>query len=110
MDGLNIDTISKDRHTLNVQLNQQPPTVDFVTPLDPSRVSVGGPWVALTDYSYVFSFENTNPDDLIMRIQAPYSQRQLDNRGVSDNDVFLALFDTMRGGWVIDTDQSTNRR
>ncbi|KAG0140502.1 hypothetical protein CROQUDRAFT_674614 [Cronartium quercuum f. sp. fusiforme G11] len=109
-DGLNIDTISTNPHTLNVELNQQPPSTDFVTPLDPSRRPVGGPWVPLTGYSYVMSFENSNPDDLIMRIQVPYNQDQLNARGVSDSNVYLALYEPMRGGWVIDVDRSENRR
>lgn len=109
-DGFNVDTISANRHTLNVQLNQRPPSTDFVTPLDPSRSPIGGPWVSLTNYSYVMSFENANPDDLIMRLQVPYNQNQLNSRGVSDGNVYLALYEPMRSGWVIDMDRSENRR
>ncbi|KAH9810434.1 hypothetical protein DFH28DRAFT_903058 [Melampsora americana] len=109
-DGLNVDAISSNRHTLNVQLNQRPPSTDFVTALDPSRSPIGGPWVPLNNYSYVMTFENANPDDLVMRLQVPYSQSQLNSRGVSDSNVYLAIYEPMRSGWVIDMDRSENRR
>lgn len=95
---------------MKVELNKKPPTTNFVTALDPSRSPVGGPWVPLHNYSYVLTFENSNPDDMIMKIAAPYTQQMLRARGVSDNNVYLAIYEPSRGGWVIDTDHSENRR
>ncbi|CAH7686730.1 hypothetical protein BY996DRAFT_1274162 [Phakopsora pachyrhizi] len=107
-DGLILDTISFNPHSLSVATNLNPANSAFVTAADPSRNILGGKWAPLTKYSYNISFQNEIPDDMIVKISVPYKASEFPKQ--LDGNVYIGVFEPKRGGWVIDVDRTENRR
>ncbi|KAK1716826.1 uncharacterized protein BDZ83DRAFT_587064 [Colletotrichum acutatum] len=80
-DGLALDLFSPKNRTLVVQQNLTPLPGNFVTG------TTGGPFMALQNYSYVISLNET-ANDLIAKIEIPYDPTALATIGIQESNTY----------------------
>ncbi|KAF8740468.1 AAA domain, partial [Rhizoctonia solani] len=108
-DGLHLLLYSPSAQNVSIEKKDQPSAPSgFVTPLDSAAVSLGsGSWMAMYNYSWSINFESQSADDVIATIEVPYSRETLQELGIRYENTFVAKFDSIRGGWVIDTSKAS---
>lgn len=103
-----IDTYSAKPHNLTVIRNRPSATADFVTTLDTTTDAFAGPWLALKKYSYKLQVDDgqTDPDDMIAKLEATFDPSQLQTQNILVSNVYLARYNATRAGWVIDAERA----
>ncbi len=94
-DGLALDLFSPKNRTLVVRQNTSPLPGHFVTGTS------GGPFIALSNYSYVIKMNET-ANDLIAKIEIPYDPAALTLLGVQEGNTYVGRLAADRMSWVID--------
>lgn len=94
-DGLALDLFSPKNRTLIVQQNKTPLPGHFVTGAN------GGPFVALSNYSYIIRMNET-ANDLIAKIEIPYDPEMLGKMGVQEANTYVGTLASNKKSWVID--------
>ncbi|TVY71549.1 hypothetical protein LSUE1_G006174 [Lachnellula suecica] len=94
-DGLQLDLFSPKSRTLEVQQNKSPLGAQFVTG------NTGGPFVALSNYSYIIKMNET-ANDLIAKLEIPYNPAMLSTMGVSQANTYVATLAADQKSWAID--------
>ena len=94
-DGLALDLFSPKARTLVVKQN--------LSPLPPQFVSgtTGEPWIAISNYSYQISFNET-ANDLVAKIEIPYDPENLKSLNVSEENTYVGRLSTNGQSWIID--------
>lgn len=93
-DGLALDLFSPKNRTLVVKQNQTPLSAKFITG------STGEPFVALSNYSYVISMNET-ANDLIAKIEIPYDPTVLAGMGIQEANTYVGTLAPDGKSWVI---------
>ncbi|KAH9204543.1 hypothetical protein DL95DRAFT_398390 [Leptodontidium sp. 2 PMI_412] len=94
-DGLALDLFSPRNRTLVVKQNTAPFGAQFVTG------ATGGPFVALSNYSYIIQMNET-ANDLIAKIEVPYDPEMLNAMGIQEADTYVATLASDKKSWVVD--------
>ena len=94
-DGLALDLFSPKNRTLAVRQNTRPLPGHFVTGTS------GGPFIALSNYSYVMKMNET-ANDLIAKIEIPYDPAALALLGVQEGNTYVGRLADDKMSWVID--------
>ena len=94
-DGLALDLFSPKNRTLVVRQNTSPLPGHFVTGTS------GGPFIALSNYSYVINMNET-ANDLIAKIEIPYDPAALARLGVQEGNTYVGRLADDRMSWVVD--------
>lgn len=94
-DGLALDLFSPQNRTLVVGQNNNPLPGHFVTG------TTGGPFVALSNYSYMVKM-NEPANDLIAKIELPYDPGVLNQLGVHEANTFVGTLAADGQSWVVD--------
>lgn len=94
-DGLALDLFSPKNRTLVVRQNTSPLSGHFVTGTS------GGPFIALSNYSYVIKMNET-ANDLISKIEIPYDPAALARLGVQEGNTYVGRLADNRMSWVVD--------
>ncbi|KAG7291190.1 hypothetical protein NEMBOFW57_001202 [Staphylotrichum longicolle] len=94
-DGLALDLFSPKNRTLVVRQNTKPLPGHFVTG------TFGGPFIALSNYSYVIKM-NESANDLIAKIEIPYDPAALALLGVQEGNTYVGRLADDKMSWVID--------
>ncbi|KAK1622323.1 hypothetical protein BDP81DRAFT_334681 [Colletotrichum phormii] len=93
-DGLALDLFSPKNLTLVVQQNLMPLPGNFVTG------TTGGPFMALQNYSYVISL-NESVDDLIAKIEIPYDPTALASIGIQESNTYVGTLAGDKKSWIV---------
>lgn len=93
-DGLALDLFSPKNRTLVVKQNNSPLGAQFITGTS------GGPFVALSNYSYMIQMNET-ANDLIAKIEVPYNPVMLSMMGVPEANTYVATLSADKKSWVI---------
>jgi hypothetical protein len=94
-DGLALDLFSPKNRTLVVKQNTSPLSAQFVTGTN------GSPFVALSNYSYVITMNET-ANDLIAKIEVPYDPVMLNKMGIQEANTYVATLSSDKKSWVVD--------
>jgi hypothetical protein len=87
-DGLALDLFSPKNRTLVVKQNTSPLPTQFITG------TTGGPFVALSNYSYIIQMNET-ANDLIAKIDVPYEPDEV-SQGSAVTQCALPLIKTIK--------------
>ncbi|OCK78723.1 hypothetical protein K432DRAFT_301395 [Lepidopterella palustris CBS 459.81] len=98
VDGLALDLISPLNRTLVVQQNTSPLSGSFVTG------SNGEPFMALSNYSWVISVNET-ANDLIAKIELPYDPEILSQMGIDQSNTYVGTLAADKKSWIISESQ-----
>ncbi|KAF4777822.1 hypothetical protein HER10_EVM0008171 [Colletotrichum scovillei] len=93
-DGLALDLFSPKNRTLVVQQNLTPLPGNFVTG------TTGGPFMALQNYSYVISL-NESANDLIAKIEIPYDPTALAAIGIQESNTYVGTLAGDKRSWIV---------
>jgi len=93
-DGLAIDLFSPKNRTLVVKQNTSPLPGNFVSG------NSGEPFVALSNYSYIVQMNET-ANDLIAKIEIPYTAEQLNKFSVQEANTYVATLAPDKMSWVV---------
>ncbi|KAK7447130.1 hypothetical protein Landi51_07005 [Colletotrichum acutatum] len=93
-DGLALDLFSPKNRTLVVQQNLTPLPGNFVTG------TTGGPFMALQNYSYVISLNET-ANDLIAKIEIPYDPTALATIGIQESNTYVGTLAGDKRSWIV---------
>ena len=94
-DGLALDLFSPKNRTLTVQQNTSPLGAQFISG------TTGEPFVALSNYSYIISMNET-ANDLIAKIEVPYDLKSLNAQGIQEANTYVATLSADKKSWVVD--------
>ena len=97
-DGLALDLLSPKNRTLVVKQNKSPLSGTFVTG------SSGEPFMALANYSYVVTMNETSRD-LIAKIEVPYDPNALEVMGVDPANTYVGTLSADQKSWVVSESQ-----
>ncbi|KXH53663.1 hypothetical protein CSIM01_07701 [Colletotrichum simmondsii] len=93
-DSLALDLFSPKNRTLVVQQNLTPLPGNFVTG------TTGGPFMALQNYSYVISL-NESANDLIAKIEIPYDPTALAAIGIQESNTYVGTLAGDKRSWIV---------
>ncbi|KAI6708799.1 hypothetical protein JHW43_008674 [Diplocarpon mali] len=94
-DGLALDILSPKNRTLVVTQNKAPLSTIYMLG------STGGPFVALSNYSYIIKTSD-QAKDIIAKIEIPYDLAVLAEQGVQESNTYVAALASDGKSWSID--------
>ncbi|RDW61324.1 hypothetical protein BP5796_11216 [Coleophoma crateriformis] len=93
-DGLALDLFSPKNRTLVVKQNTAPLPAQFVSG------TTGSPFVALMNYSYIITMNET-ANDLIAKIEIPFDLGNLAAQGVNPSNTYVGTLAADKQSWVV---------
>jgi hypothetical protein len=96
-DGFAVDLFSPKPRTLIVR-TKQPPSA----PATSVQGSTGEPWVAVLDYSWVITLNETANDLVGAKVEAPYDLARLRAMGLTDDNTYVGRLSADGKSWIVD--------